>query len=140
MAPVDFSIDRIGLDVTTGVASSNAKIVIYNSGTDGYPSSVAYTGGNLDCSSVAFVEETLSFTFTGGRRYWIGVRTSSTQQLRGASSSTCATFGLTASNANTMFSILRRTVTYASAAPDPWVFTSSELTAANPPSVRMRKA
>lgn len=141
-ASSDMSIDRIGVSVSTGVASATCKLVIYNAGTDGWPSTVAWEGSsNLDCSVAAFVEETLSFTFTGGKRYWLAVRHSSTATLRTVPVSGMLSLGLQTSNGTTYFGFIRRTVTYANAAPSPWVFSASELVAnTGCISIRMRKA
>lgn len=141
VAPTDMSIDRIGIQIVTGVASATAKIVIYNAGTDGWPSTVAWEGtSDLDCStSTTFSEETLSFTFTGGKKYWLFVRHSSTATLRCIPTSNAGNLGLNSSVAASYYTGLRRTLTYATAATDPFAFTSADLVAATPYSIRVRK-
>lgn len=142
MSAADLSIDRIGVSVSTGVASATAKLVIYNADSDGMPDTVAWEGAsNLDCSSAAFVEETLTFTFTGGKRYWLAVRHSSTATLRSTPISNLGNLGLASSNGTAYNTVLRRSVTYANAAPDPFSFTTSDYTTnAAATSIRMRKA
>ena len=47
----DFTADQLGINVTTAVASSNAKIVVYDSDINGRPDQRITETGNLDCSS-----------------------------------------------------------------------------------------
>lgn len=142
VSPVDFTIDRIGIQIVTGVASATAKIVIYNSGTDGWPSTVAWEGtSDLDCStSTSFSEEALNFTFVGGKKYWLFVRHSSTATLRCIPTSNAGNLGLNSNTAASYYTGLRRTLSYATPATNPFAFTSADLVAATPYSIRMRKS
>lgn len=141
MAAEDLSIDRIGVSVSTGVAAATAKLVIYND-TGGVPDTVAWEGvANLDCSAAAFVEETMSFTFVGGKRYWLAVRHSSTATLRSIPLTSLGHLGVTTANGVNYNTILRRTVAYASAAPAPFAFTSADLASNTAGTdIRFRKA
>lgn len=130
--------DRVAISVSTAVASALAKIVIYDSSDDGVPNNLLYESGDIDCSTTGGKELTVDFTFEANRVYWLGTRHSSTATLRTIVSSSALNMGMTSSNASTMLSCLRRTLTYATAAPDPWGFLDSDAVFATPPSVRMR--
>lgn len=131
-------VDRVAVAVSTAVASALAKIVIYNSNDDGVPDALIYESGDIDCSSTGGKEITVDITFEANRIYWLGTRHSSTATLRTIVSSSALNMGMSSSNSSTMLSCLRRTVTFASAAPDPWNFADSDAVFATPPSVRMR--
>ena len=131
-------IDRVAVAVSTAVASALAKIVIYNSNDDGVPDQLIYESGDLDCSTTGGKEATVDITFEANRIYWLGIRHSSTATLRTIVQSSALNMGMSSSNSSTMLSCLRRTVTYANAAPDPWAYADSDPVFATPPSVRMR--
>lgn len=131
-------VDRVAVAVSTAVASALAKIVIYNSNDDGVPDQLIYESGDLDCSTTGGKEVTVDITFDANRVYWLGYRHNSTATLRSIVSSSALNMGMSSSNSSTMLSCLRRTVAYASAAPDPWAFTDSDAVFATPPSIRMR--
>lgn len=139
---VPLTIDRIGCSVSTGVTGANIKIVIYSSDANGWPDALLYESGDLSAaSSGAMAEATLSFSFSSGVQYWVGVRHSSTATLRTINVSSAVNLGLTSSTASNYATILRRTVTFANAAPNPWVFTNSDRVAnVTPPSIRFRAA
>lgn len=138
---VSLPIDRIGVAVSTGVASALAKVVIYSADASGWPGALLYESGNLDCATTGMKEATLDFTFTSGTIYWLGVRHSSTATIRAINVSSAVNLGLTSATASNYATILRRTVTFASAAPDPWTFTNSDRVAnVGPPSIRFRAA
>lgn len=138
---VNLPIDRIGVACTTAVAGALCKVVIYSADANGWPDALLYETGNLDCSTTGMKEEALSFTFLSGTMYWVGVRHSSTATLRHIPSGVAVNLGLWSSTANTYNTVLRRTVTFANPAPDPWVFTNADRAAnIHPPSIRFRAA
>lgn len=138
---VPLNIDRIGVAVSTGVASALAKVVIYSSDANGWPDTLLYESGNLDCATTGMKEATLTFSFASGVQYWVGVRHSSTATLRTINVSSAVNLGLTSSTAANYATILRRTRTFATAATNPWVFTNSDRVAnVTPPSIRFRAA
>lgn len=130
--------DRVAISVSTAVASALAKIVIYDSNDDGVPNNLLYESGDIDCSTTGGKEQTVDITFDANRVYWLGTRHSSTATLRTIVSSSALNMGMTSSNASTMLSCLRRTLTFATAATDPWNFVDGDAVFATPPSVRMR--
>jgi hypothetical protein len=139
-APTTFSIDRLGVAVSTAVAGALAKVVIYNSDTNGWPGTLLFETADLDCSTAALREDIVSFTFQAGVKYWLGVVHNSTATLRTIPVSSAVNLGLTSGNGTAYATILRRTVTYANL-PSPWNFTNSDRVAGvTPPSIRFRVA
>lgn len=108
---VSLPIDRIGVAVSTAVAASLAKVVIYSSDASGWPDILLYESADLDCSTTGMKEATLSFTFNSGTQYWVGVHTNSTQTLRTVAVASAVNLGLTSSSAANYATILRRTLT-----------------------------
>jgi hypothetical protein len=133
-----FSIDRIGVLVTTGVGASTAKAGIWDADASGHPTGLLLGTGNLDCAAAAFVQETVAFTFEAMKVYWIGVHTSSTQTLRAISSTGYFNLGFLTNDANFLATGLRRSVAYASGLPTPWTYNAAELIATSVHSVRWR--
>lgn len=130
--------DRVAIAVSTAVASSLAKIVIYDSNDQGVPDNLIYESGDIDCSTTGGKEQTIDLLFDANRIYWLGVRHSSTATLRSIVGTSGLNMGMSSSNSSTQLGTLRRTVTFASAAPDPWVYNEAEAVFALSPSVRLR--
>lgn len=72
---VDITIDRLGLHVTSGVATGVAKITVHEANSFGLPGTLLKETGSLDCASSGYKFESWSYTFTKGTTYWLGVRT-----------------------------------------------------------------
>jgi len=65
-------IDSLGLNIETGQAASNAQLAIYNSGTNGLPSTLIGSTGNIATTSTATVTGSITggpFALTPGN-YW----------------------------------------------------------------------
>lgn len=135
-------IDQIGVAVSTAVASALGKIVIYGSDANGWPSTLLYEGSSdLDFSTTGYKSHTLDFTFNSGTQYWLGIRSSSTATIRAINTSSAVNLGVNGSSGSNYFTVLRRTITYADAAPNPWNFLTVDRAAnITPPSIRMRAA
>ena len=135
------SIDQIGVVVSTAVAASNVKIVIYSSDAAGWPSTLLYESANIASTTAVYVFAALTFTFAAGTRYWVGVRFSAACTIRTIPVTSALNLGLLSSNATSYASVLRRTLAFATAAPNPWVFTNTDRVAnITPPSIRFRAA
>lgn len=134
----DFAIDRIGVAVSTAVASSLCKILVYDSGSDGWPGSVVYQSGDLDCSTTGAKEATVSFTFTAGVKYWIGTWANSTQTLRCIATGATVSLGPTSNTGTSYNNMIRRTVSYAGSAPDPFTAVFGDLFGGTPAAINMR--
>jgi len=142
MVSTPLRIDQIGVECTTPVASATGKCLIYTSGADGWPDALVYeTATPLDFSGTGYKFEAVNILFDRDRVYWVGVRHSSTATLRAIGAAGALPIGLAASTGAAYFTTLRRTLAYATAAPNPWAFTSTDLTSnVNPTSIRMRSA
>lgn len=135
----DITVDRLAVNVTTGVASAQGKIVVYSADAKGRPDAKLAETGALDFSSTGVKEGTVALTLRKGRTYWLGVRHSSTATL--SSWVGGATPDINGGAPNTAArKILRRTLTFATAAPSSWVFTSSEIGNAAATSIWLRVA
>lgn len=136
----NFTIDRIGVNVSTGVASALAKVVIYSTTVStGAPNALLYESASLDCSTTGTKEVAASLTFTAGVQYWIGVRHSSTSTVRAVPLTNCKCIGLGVSTSTTYMTALRVTLAFATAASSTWPSVSAaQLVSTTPVSVRMR--
>jgi len=133
----DFSCDRIGINVTTAVASALAKVAIYDSDTDGRPNQRLTETGDLDCSTTGAKEATVSFDFKEGKQYWIVVRFNSTQALSSYQPYTTPDLDAT-SIVTSQAKTLTRALTYATAAPASWSYVATEASTAGAPCVWFR--
>jgi hypothetical protein len=71
------------INVTTALAGSNARILIY-SDDNGKPGTKIYESANLDCSTTGIKTATTTQTFNAGTIYWICSHSSSTQTFSSA--------------------------------------------------------
>jgi hypothetical protein len=139
--PEELTISQIGVAVSTAVASALAKVVVYSSDAAGKPAALLYESANLDCATTGFKQVAASLSFAANTVYWLGVRHSSTATLRGVPVTGLPSLGMTAGADGSYGTVLRRTVTFANAAPNPWAFSAAEIVSnVVAPSVRVRKA
>ena len=135
----DIAFDRLAISVTTAVVAALAKIALYASDANGRPDQLLTETGDLDCGTIGNKLATVALTLRRGTVYWIGVRHSSTATLSAwASTATPDINGGTI--ATTARKVLRRTLTYATAAPASWGFASSEISAGPASAVWLRAA
>lgn len=135
----DLTIDQVAISVSTAVASSLAKVVIYSADADGRPSTILAESADIDCSTTGTKTTALSLSFTAGRIYWIGVRSSSTQTLRNLPAAAFPVLSYTSAATPAIQCVLAKTETYASAAAD-WTYSSSHHSNITVPIVLMRVA
>lgn len=131
-------IDRVAVAVTAAVAGSLVKIVIYDSDANGVPDQLIYESESLDCSSTGGKEAVVDLTFEPNRIYWVGARSNSSATIRSILATSALNFGMTSSAASTYIYCLRRTLLYATPAPQSWVYDANEAVSATTPSIRMR--
>jgi hypothetical protein len=135
----DLTLDRLGINCTVAVASALAKIAVYASDANGRPDQRLTETGDLDCSTIGAKLATVSLTLRRGTVYWIGVRHNSTATLSAwAATATPDING--GAIVTTARKVLRRTLTYATAAPASWAFVSSEINAGPATAVWLRAA
>jgi len=73
VAKRSWSVNSVGLYVTTASAGSLSRIGIYASDSDGYPTgSPLVSSSNFDCSTTGFKEDTsATLSMTAGTQYWL---------------------------------------------------------------------
>ncbi|WP_065169865.1 hypothetical protein [Paracoccus sp. MKU1] len=138
-------VDHIGFLVQSGSAGFIGRAYIYSATPEGWPNALLYEGPDLDLSASGFVGADLAapFSFETGRTYWLGFRNVDVggAQLRAVPTSNCVNLGLLGPDSNQYVTILRRSLTAAAAAPDPWAFVESDMVGnVTPVSFRMRVA
>jgi hypothetical protein len=136
------TIDQIGVAVSTAVAGSNLKVVVYGSGADGWPDQLIHETGNLSGATAGYVSENVTLSFAPATVYWFGVRSSATAAYRVLALTNSVNLGLSGGgNGTTYNAILRRSIPFANAAPSNWNFATADRFAnIAPPSVRFRVA
>lgn len=140
ICPINITTDRLGLLVSTGVASANAKVIIYAADANGRPTTLLYESGDIDCSSITFASVAKAVTLTAGTLYYIGVRHSSTATLNAFQPYMVPSLDWGTTPTASALKVFRRTLTYATAAPNPWGFDANEATAASPNAIFLRVA
>lgn len=136
---IDTAIDQVGISVSTAVASSLAKVVIYSSDANGRPGDLVAESGNIDCSTTGTKFVSLSVSFVAGRVYWIGVRSSSTQTLRSLPAAAFPVISYTNAATPLIQTVLLKSETYANAAAS-WGYSSAHHSNQTVPLVLMRVA
>lgn len=141
ICPVDITTDQLGTLCSTLVASAQGKIVVYDSDAAGLPNNLLLETGTLDFGSTGFKSVAGALTFNKGAVYWLGIRHSSTATLNTHQTYTMPNLDWgTAPTSATAYKVLRRTLAFATGAPNPWVFSAAEATAATPPAIFLRQA
>ncbi len=136
----DITIDMLGLSVSTLLAASLAKVVIYASDADGRPAAVLRETIDIDCATTGTKFQPITpLALTAGTTYWIGARTSSTQTIRAGVAASNPPLAMTNAATPLAQMTLLLTETYANAAA-PWVFSSAQLSTALAPFILMRIA
>lgn len=133
--PVVWPEDGLPTDIsivcTTLVAAGNVKIVVYDTDASGYPTTLLHETANLSTATTGVKTATSinTVSFTKGKLYWIGVRWSSaTNALRANALASITTIGgMGTTSVATAGTVMQRTITFANAAPNPWVFNSAEI-------------
>jgi hypothetical protein len=135
------TIDQLGVSVSTAVAGSLLKCLVYDSNSHGWPDQLLYEGGNdLSGAAVAYVSHTLDFSFNTGIKYWLGVRYSDNTTVRGVGRTSLGTLGLSDAEGTTYDTKVLRNISFANALPQSWAFQPSDLNTGICPSIRFRAA
>lgn len=124
----DFTSDQIAVNVTTAVAAAQGKLQVYESNALGQPTNLLFESAALDFSTTGFKTATLNITFRKGQVYWIGHRSSSTATVTAFAASSTPDLPTNALTTG-LRKVLRRTLTFTTAAPSSWGYLSSEATA-----------
>ncbi len=136
-ARADIAVTGIALNCTTAVVSALAKFAVYNSDSFGRPNTKLLETADLDLGTVGVKTATVSQALLAGRTYWLALRYSST--------ATVSLWGLNATPdinggtpVTTARKVIRRTLTYGTAAPTTWGFLSSEISNVAAPAIWLR--
>jgi hypothetical protein len=140
LCPHDVAVDQMGALCSTAVAASLGKICCYSSDVDGRPSTLLFETTTLDFGAVGFKQVAQVFGFQRGALYWLGLRHSSTATVNAHQTYCSPTLGFPAIPTTAASKVLRRTLTFATAAPATWGYAAAEETAANVPALFMRIA
>lgn len=141
ITPRPLRIDRLGISVSTGVASALGRCCIYSANTAGQPGDLLLDpGADLDFATDGLKLHTVDFTFQRHRLYWLGARTSSTAVMRAYPIASARSLGLNGGNGSLYRTVIRRPLAYATALPATWGFDWGELATDDPISVRLRAA
>lgn len=138
VCPADITVDQFAMNVTTGVASALGKVVVYSSDVNGRPDALLLETGTLDFSSTGQKTVSAALTLRRNTLYYIGVRYSSTATVSAHPLyvTPCLGHQVAALPAKG----LRRTLTFATAAPSTWGYLATEENASVQPIVWMRAA
>jgi hypothetical protein len=140
VAAYAMTIDQMGASVSTLLAASNAKFVIFDADSNGRPAAILRESGNIDCSTTGTKLVAITpLALTAGATYWIGVRTSGTFTLRTLAAGALPALDYTAGTTPAARQTLIRTQTYATAAND-WAYSTGQHSNALMPLVLMRLA
>jgi hypothetical protein len=122
----------LGLQVTTGVASAQVRILVYAADADGWPTTLLWDSGALDAATSNTYRESAASvpTFAKGVLYWLGVLSSSTAATRRVALGAAVQIGGIGATATTATygSVVRRTGLTFAAPPDPWGFAATQIT------------
>lgn len=81
-------IDRIGIEATSGVATSVTRLGIYDSDANDLPNARVGDYGTVDCSTTGAKELTISQVLAAGLYWMAGVQQTAASQTRGLTGST----------------------------------------------------
>lgn len=74
-----FTINAIGMNVATGVASSTAAVAIYDSDDDGWPiGAPLVSSGTITTTTIGDKSVAVSLTLEPGKQYWLGFQAGAT--------------------------------------------------------------
>lgn len=136
----DLTLNQLVVNCTTAVASAQGKLVLYSADALGRPDALILETAVLDLGTTGAKVATVSLSLQQGLTYWIGIRHSSTATLSAwAATATPDINGGTAISTSAR-KVLRRTLTFATAAPSSWGFLSSEINPGPATAIWMRMA
>ena len=135
-----FPIDQIGFAVSTAQPTSSVRALIYRAGPDNWPDALMLETGDIDTTATGYKFEAVNFTFLSGVQYWVGFHSIGGATVRAINTTVTVNLGLTSAVGTAYCSVIRKTVTYASGAPSPWVFNGTDLINGSVASVRFRAA
>ncbi len=139
--PHDMTVDQVSMIITTAASSSVITMRLYESDAAGWPGTgLSGSFGSVSAAATGQAAVTLDVpaALTGGRRYWLAAHPNGSPIVRAASVGT-PVMGVSA-DGNSRYTLLQRSISWSTGAPDTWEFVRSDLAAANPPLFRLHRA
>ena len=130
------ALSAVAISISSTVAGALGRVLLYDTDVHGRPGAKLYQSADLDCSTPGVKQDTCALTLERGRRLWLATWFSSSSLI----AHVWATSALPDINGGSAPStsgrkLLRRTVAFANAAPDPWTWSPSEITSARPAAI-----
>lgn len=135
----DLTTAQVAVYVTTGIAGQQGKIVIYGTDAAGRPDALIWESPAVGFGSTGQKTTALAMTFTAGRLYWIGIRHNGMATLAAWPTGATPDIAGPAPSVNIQ-TTLRRSLTFATAAPASWGYSATEITANPAPAIWLRAA
>ena len=134
----DLGVTGIAINVSVGVAAATVRLLVYDADSNGRPGSLIHESGDVACATAGVKIADVSLSLRQGRTYWLGVRSSA--------ATTLSTWPLTATPdlnggtapTTTARKVVRRTISFASAAPAVWGWSSTEIVASAATAIWLR--
>jgi hypothetical protein len=136
----DLEANALGVNCTTAVAGALCKLVVYDALPNSMPGSLLLETGTADLSTLGNKVLTASLSLYRGRTYWLGVRHSATASLSAWALQATPDINGGTAMVTTARKTLRRTVTFATAAPATWIYSAAEINAAVATAIWLRMA
>ena len=137
----DQTVDRLGVNVTTGVAGALGRVVIYGANANDEPDALLWLPAtDLSLAAAAFVEHTQTLNFKKNVLYYIGFFHGSTATISSIQGFVLPNYGFSVSTSTSPGSVIRQTVTYPNAPANFGFIPTSHFSASSGPSIRMRAA
>lgn len=134
------TIDQLGCSVSTLLASSNVKLVIYDADSNGRPTTILRETANIDSGTTGTKFSAVSaLALTAGKVYWVGLRSSGTQTVRTLGVGATPIISYTNAATPVGQGTLILTQTFGNAAAD-WSYASSQHSNVAAPLILMRVA
>lgn len=125
----EITVAKLGVFVTAGVAGSSVRLLVYDSDTNGRPKNRLYEQSVATAASNTIVQTPGSgLVLKPGVVYWVGIWFSSAPTLRAIPAGGSRQIGFNAFG-TAFINCLRRDIAYNVVlnAPNPWVFTTNDL-------------
>jgi hypothetical protein len=125
------TIDQFGVEVTSVSAGNTVNAAIYNSDSNGLPSTVLDSTGDQSAATTGFKYKSSVITLTAGVQYWFAVKASAGVFVKSQSSFAFQPIGKTSATDSTQRVRLDKTHTYTDPFPENVTFSTSELGSGN---------
>lgn len=131
----DLSVTAFTVNITVAASAGNTlKLTVYSSDSNGRPNAVLLETGTVASDTTGMKTISATISLTKNVQYWFGVRVSANCTLTAFPSAQAIPINAGAASTSVRATVLRAT-TYATAAPTPWTWSSSEVTSNNPPAI-----